>query len=336
MREIVPQIDADEVRRSAHPESRPESGPNGRPKAPPATQPETRPVIRAEVRKALGPSKLSYRLSRAWAKPILRNAAVVYLPLVALAIVGWRVAADDGWRGMIKAGIVSVVDMVAARPEFAVRGVAVIGGSEKLQADVRRALDIQRGMSSLKLDVEELRFQVEALGAVETATIQFDPQGTLRVAVVERIAVALFRNPGGKLVMLDKGGVEIGPAGTRANHRDLPVILGVGAQDHVNEVMALLGAAPEVVPRLRAFVRVGERRWDIVLDRDMLIKLPETGGVEALSRIMALHYGEELLDRDIAVIDMRLPDRPALRMRPEAAETFQIRKAVAALGGEDT
>jgi cell division protein FtsQ len=68
----------------------------------------------------------------------------------------------------------------------------------------------------------------------------------------------------------------------------------------------------------------------------MVIKLPQTGSVEAMSMVMALHYGEELLDRDIAVIDMRLPDRPALRMQPGAAETYQIRKAVAALGGEDT
>jgi hypothetical protein len=51
---------------------------------------------------------------------------------------------------------------------------------------------------------------------------------------------------------------------------------------------------------------------------------------------MALQYGEELLDRDIAVIDMRLPERPALRMTPEAAEIYQIRKAIAAIGGEDT
>ena len=101
-------------------------------------------------------------------------------------------------------------------------------------------------------------------------------------------------------------------------------------------MIALLAGAPDIVPRLRAFVRVGERRWDLVLDRDMLIKLPETGSIEALSRIMALHYGEELLDRDIAVIDMRLPERPALRMKAEAAETYQIRRAVAALGGEDT
>lgn len=320
MREIVPQIAPDEVR--------PASG--RKPRS------EPRPEARPEARKGPGPSKLTYRLSRAWAKPIVRNAALVYLPLIALAIAGWRVAADDGWRGMIEARIVSVVEQIAARPEFAVRGVAVFGGSDDLQADVRRALDIQPGMSSLKLDVEELRLRVEALGAVETATVQFDPQGTLRITVVERIAVVLFRRTDGGLVMLDKNGVEIGPAERRADHPELPVIRGPGAQDRVGEVIALLGGAPGIVPRLRALIRVGERRWNLELDRGMTIKLPETGAVEALSRIMALHYGEELLDRDIEVIDMRLPERPALRMKPEAAETYQIRRAVAALGGEDT
>ena len=328
MREIIPQIAPDEVRSAAQPETQPET----RPEAPRKSAPEVRP----ESRKGPGPSKLSYRLSRAWAKPVVRNAALVYLPLAALAIIGWRVAANDGLRGMIEAKVVSLVEQVAARPEFAVRGVTVVGGSGVLQADVRLALDIRRGMSSLKFDVEELRHRVEALGAVERATVQFDPQGTLRVAVIERIAVALYRRPDGVLVMLDHGGVEIGPAGPRANHPDLPVILGDGAQDHVDEVIALLAAAPDIVPRLRAFVRVGERRWDIVLDRDMVIKLPGTGGVEALSLVMALHYGEELLDRDIAVIDLRLPGRPALRMMPGAAETYQIRKAVAAIGGEET
>ena len=82
--------------------------------------------------------------------------------------------------------------------------------------------------------------------------------------------------------------------------------------------------------------RVGVRGRDLELDRGLTIKLPASGAVAALSRIMALQYGEELLDRDIAVIDMRLPGRPTLRMKPEAAETLQIRRAVAALGGEDT
>jgi cell division protein FtsQ len=324
MREIVPQIAPDEVRRATQPEAKP------------GVRAEARPKPGPEIRKGPGPSKLSYRLSRAWVKPIIRNAALVYLPLIALAFVGWRVAANDGLRELIETKVVNLVEQVAARPEFAVSGVTVTGGTSELQAEVRRTLDIQRGMSSLKLEVEELRRRVEALGAVERATVQFDPQGTLRVAVVERIAAVLFRRADKVLVMLDRGGVEIGPAGSRANHPDLPVVLGAGAQDHVGEVITLLAAAPDIVPRLRAFVRVGERRWDIVLDRDMLIKLPGSGSVEALSLIMALHYGEELLDRDIAVIDLRLPGRPALRMMPGAAETYQIRRAVAAIGGEDT
>ena len=320
MREITPHIEPDEIRKPARP-------------ATARVEASRKP---AATRVGPGPSKLRYRLSRAWAKPITRSAVLVYLPLVVLALVGWRIAAHDQWRGMIEDRVSQVIEQIVARPEFAVRGVAVVGGSSELQATVRRTLAIVPGMPSMKLDVEELRLRVEALGAVETATVQFDPQGMLRVAVVERIAATLFRRADGVLVMLDAGGVEVGPAGPRANYPTLPVILGEGAENRVGEVLALLDAAPDIVPRLRAFVSVGERRWDVVLDRDMLIKLPSERSVEALSRIMALQYGERLLDRDIAVIDMRLPERPALRMKPEAAEAYQIRKAITAIGGEDT
>jgi len=316
MREIVLQVAPDEVRRPQRPEPAPRAS--------------------SESHKAPGPSKLTYRLSRAWAKPMVRNGVLVYLPLLILGLACWRVAAHDDWRGCIETEVAALVDRIAARPEFAVRGVAVIGGSEELQRDVRRTLGIEPGVSSLKLDVEALRHRVEALGAVETAAVQFDPQGTLRVTVVDRIPEALYRRPDGVLVLLDSGGVEIGPAGARADHPYLPVILGAGAPERVDEVLALLEAAAEIAPRLRAFVRVGERRWDIVLDSDMLIELPAEGSIETLSRVMALHYGDELLDRDLAVIDMRLPERPALRMSAEAAETYQIRRAVAAIGGEET
>ena len=118
MRQIVPQIAPDEVRRAAPVEPKAQARPNIG-KGP-------------EVRKGPGPSKLSYRLSRAWAKPILRNAVLVYLPLVLLAIAGWRIAAHDGLRGMIEAKVVDLGEQFAARPEFAVRGVTVTGGSDEL------------------------------------------------------------------------------------------------------------------------------------------------------------------------------------------------------------
>ena len=298
--------------------------------------PARRPAARAEARRGPGPSKLSYRLARAWAKPMVRNVVLVYLPIAVLALAGWRVAAHDEWRGAVREKAHALVERIAARPEFAVRGVEVTGGSAALTADVRRVLAVRAGMSSLRLDVERLRHRVEGLSAVERATVRFDSQGTLRVRVVERIPVALHRRIDDVLVLIDRTGVEVGPAGARADHPDLPLVLGRGAPARVDEALRLLTAAPEIQPRLRALVRVGERRWDIVLDRDMVIRLPAADSLEALSRVMALHYGEELLDRDLAVIDMRVPERPALRMTPEAAETYQIRKAVTALGGKET
>jgi cell division protein FtsQ len=312
MREVTLQIAPDEVRAPKRPESAP------------------------DIRKSPGPSRVSYRLKRAWAKPVVRGAVLVYLPLTLLGLAGWHIAADDGMRRMVEQKVAALVERFAARPEFAVKGVQVIGGTDAVKAEVLGILGVVPGTSSLTFDVTELRRRVETLGAVERAAVQFDTQGMLRVTIVQRIEVALHRRGDGALVLLDKGGVEIGPAGPRAGHPDLPVILGAGAPERVAEVLDLLDSAPDIVPRLRALVRIGERRWDMVLDRDMIVMLPTENPVDALSRVMALHYGEELLDRDLAVIDMRLPARPVLRMTPEAAETYQIRKAVAAVGGEET
>lgn len=292
--------------------------------------------FRREAKRPPGPSKLSYRLARAWAKPWVRAAVLVYLPIVALALAGWRVVAHDAWRGAIQAEARALVESVVARPEFAVRGVAVSGGSAEVRAEVRRALRVRPGMSSLRLDVEALRRRVEALGPVERATVRFDSEGTLRVAIAQRMPVAVYRRIDDVLVLIDRDGVEIGPAGPRAERPDLPLVLGRGAPAHVAEVLTLLAAAPEIRSRLVAAIRVGERRWDLALSRDMLVRLPEEASLDALARVMALHYGEELLDRDLAVIDMRVPDRPALRMKPQAAETYQIRKAVSAIGGKET
>ena len=314
MQPVSPRIAPDEVRRPRRARPRPE----------------------AEAGKGPGPSKLSYRIERAWAKPAVRAVATVYLPILALGAAGWIAVADDRLRGAAEDQIAALVDIVAARPEFAVKDVEITGGSRELMAEVRQVAGVEPGMSSLKLQVEEVRQRIEALGAVERATVQFDPQGALRIAVVQRTEAALYRRDDGALVLLDKSGVEIGPAGARADHPDLPVLLGEGVPEKMGEALALLESAPDLMPRLRALVRVGKRRWDIALDRGMVVKLPSEAPMEALSRVMALHYGEELLDRDLAVIDLRLPGRPALRMTAGAVENYHVRKAAAAESGDDS
>ena len=58
----------------------------------------------------------------------------------------------------------------------------VPGLSRKHAADRPRKIELEA--DGFQPTAKDLRRRVEALGAVETATVQFDPQGTLRITVV--------------------------------------------------------------------------------------------------------------------------------------------------------
>jgi len=69
---------------------------------------------------------------------------------------------------------------------------------------------------------------------------------------------------------------------------------------------------------------MGDRRWDIVLDRDQRILLPEKGAMQALERVIALERAPkiEILSRDVSRVDMRLAERPTVQMSEEATLTW--------------
>ena len=70
---------------------------------------------------------------------------------------------------------------------------------------------------------------------------------------------------------------------------------------------------------------MGERRWDIVLDRDQRILLPSDNPVRALERLLALDHAQDILARDLMAVDLRIDARPILRLTPFALN--QIRRA---------
>ena len=72
---------------------------------------------------------------------------------------------------------------------------------------------------------------------------------------------------------------------SRADRPDLPVIVGEGADEAAAEALELVDAAGPMMKRLRGLVRMGDRRWDMVLDRNQRLLLPEDRPVQALERL---------------------------------------------------
>ena len=80
----------------------------------------------------------------------------------------------------------------------------------------------------------------------------------------------------------------------------------------------MLAVEPDLAPRVRAAVWVGDRRWNLRFDNGVDVKLPADSPQAAWSLLARLEREQRLLARDITIIDMRLPDRLVVRLGPAA------------------
>ncbi|TCP43125.1 cell division protein FtsQ/DivIB [Rhodovulum marinum] len=268
------------------------------------------------------PSRWAYRLERLWLTPLFRKAVLKGLPLAALMAIPALWLADDTRRADLAAQIADIRRQVETRPEFMVKLMAIEGASAETDADIREVLPLDFPLSSFDLDLHEMRKTVEGLDAVKTAQMRVRPGGILELTVEERVPAVVWRGEAG-LELLDEQGHRVAPIEARALRPDLPLIAGEGADLAVAEALQLIAAAAPLEQRLRGLVRIGARRWDVVLDRDQRILLPAQNAVTALERVLALDEVSDMLGRDIVVVDLRNPARPTVRLSPDAVEEFR-------------
>ena len=85
----------------------------------------------------------------------------------------------------------------------------------------------------------------------------------------------------------------------------------------------MLYTHPQLMDRVAAAIRVADRRWNLRLDNDIDVRLPEENPQAAWDRLAKLQAEHKLLERDIIAIDLRVPERLVVRMRPAA--TMRLR-----------
>lgn len=263
------------------------------------------------------PSRSAYRLQRLMLTPLFRVFLKVGLPALVVALASAAYLASPERREALVDRAAEMRRQIEERPEFMVNLMAVDGASDEVAEDIREILPIDFPVSSFDLDLADIKARVEELDAVARADVRIQSGGVLELRVAERTPAVIWRSRQG-LELLDATGHRVSELDSRTDRRDLPLLAGRGADLAVPEALALLDAAGPIEPRIRGLLRVGERRWDVVLDRDQRILLPEASPVPALERVLALQTARDLLGRDVAVVDMRNPDRPTVRLGPDA------------------
>ncbi len=267
------------------------------------------------------PSRWSYRVQRLMLTPGFRMMLRVGLPFFLSFGLGLNYMSDADRQEQFMLALSDIRNQIENRPEFRVDLLTIEGADPAVEAEIREILPVTFPVSSFDLDLVELRQIIAGLPAVADVTLRVRKGGILAAELRQRAPVALWRNREG-LRVIDIEGARISPAASRSDRADLPVIAGIGADKAVAEAMDILAAASPLEPRLRGLVRMGERRWDLVLNRGQRVLLPEENPVQALERVIVLSQVQDLLERDLAVVDMRLAARPTLRMNKYAVEEW--------------
>ena len=267
------------------------------------------------------PSRLSYRLQRWMLTPGIRLGLRIGVPFCLVLVLSSAFLANEKRRDALNLFVAELRASIQERPEFMVGLMAIDGAGRSLAEDIREVVPLDFPVSSFDLDPEHIRQVVAGLDPVKSASVRIRPGGVLQIDVTERQPVVVWRTRDG-VELLDETGAHVNDLATRSARSDLPLIAGEGADIQVTEALALLAAGRPLGDRLRGLVRIGERRWDVVLDRGQRILLPPDSPVHALERVIALSDGSELLERDIAVVDMRLAARPTIRMSEQAVKDW--------------
>jgi cell division protein FtsQ len=272
------------------------------------------------------PSRLSYRMQRWMLTPGIRLTLRVGVPFVVIFGLASAFLADERRRDALTLFVIEMRASIEERPEFMVNLMAIDGAGLSLAQDIREVVPLDFPISSFDLDLVQIREIITGLDPVKSANVRIRPGGLLQVDVIERKPVIVWRTRDG-LEMLDENGAHVDDLASRAAQSELPLIAGDGADQFVGEALTLIRAARPLGARMRGLVRIGKRRWDVVLDRGQRIQLPPENPVRALERVIILDQGSDVLERDVAVVDMRIAERPTLRMSSAAVtEWWRIRQ----------
>ncbi len=230
----------------------------------------------------------------------------------------------------------TVSESLTSAAGFEIAAVKLSGQKETTEFEILEALEIQAGTSLALFDAAAARERLSRIPWIETVSVKKLYPGTLQVSIDERDAFALWQR-GDSLSVIDAKGQVISDD-VDGRYANLLMLVGHGAQHRGAEILDALGAVPELRSRVRAARLVSDRRWDLLLENGITVRLPEQDVARALDDVMRMDNETGLLTRDITVVDIRLPDRVVVRLTDEAAlrrdAEMKTRSKVRRTGGD--
>jgi cell division protein FtsQ len=227
--------------------------------------------------------------------------------------------ASTGLYGMVLGGHTgAVAEATTSAIGFSIDNVKVSGNYQTSEIDILQQLGLDGSSSVVFLSAAGARQKLIDLPWVDNAEVRKIYPSTIEINLTERTAYGIWQH-GDDLSLIEKDGKVIAPL--RDNKfASLPLFVGDGAEAEAAAFAEQLSNWPDLQARIKAYICIGGRRWDLRMDNGVVVRLPEENVARAMHALSTLEQDQKVLERDIQTVDLRLPDRTTIELTPGAAE----------------
>lgn len=205
------------------------------------------------------------------------------------------------------------VELIHEKSNLKLEQVNVEGRLRTKLEDINKAVGVQQGMPILDIDLNAQKERIEQLPWVRDVLIERRLPNQILIRLTEKQPIAIWQNHK-KYWPIDEKGQTIKDDKTVISN--VLLVVGEDAPEHTPQLIDELEKYPLIAKRVLSAVRVGNRRWDLYLndvENGVVVRLPESDIKSALKRLQEFHETGQILERDLNVIDLKLPDRLIVR-----------------------
>jgi len=284
----------------------------GKPARSHAVRPSTRrdlPKVQPGTARREKPPGIFARLMPRFA--FFANRPMMAMTLISVVLALITALFASGILGRTVRAIDNGVNSTLAHAGFGISEIHITGNRRTPYKQILEVLGMQPGQSIFSADLFGARNRLAHLDWIESAQVHRRYPDAIFVTLVEKRPFALWQTPPNArgeapIALVERNGDVITTRDLEKFSR-LPKLVGEGAPQAAAELVDAVKSHRAISARIAAFARISSRRWNLILDDGVIVKLPEAGWDKQLAALEQLIIDKGILERDVTEIDLRSP-----------------------------
>ena len=204
-----------------------------------------------------------------------------------------------------------------------VREVIVEGRSKTRKSVLLQALQVSEGDNILAINITEMKDRINKLPWVKSARIERHFPNKISLTLFERTPMARWQT-NRMLKLIDVDG-DVIPRVDLTRFSNLPIIIGKNAPKIAGQILNTLSNEPHLFRRVKSLTLVSDRRWDVQLDNQINVHLPEKNPGKAWAHLATVEQGHNIFGDQVQGIDMRLENQLIIKIEKNKTSPGKMR-----------